>query len=354
MTISVKSFLVGNRIIGPGEPVFIIAEAGVNHNGDLNLAKKLVNVAVEAGADAVKFQTFRAEEVATKIAKLAKYQRKSGEGQMKMVDMLRKLELSEDAHHVIWNHAKKRGILPLSSPYSVGSAELLASLDMAAYKIPSGEITNVELLRFIAKQGKPALLSTGMSTMEEIETAVRILKAGVGSKISILHCVSSYHTPFENANILAIKTLGDRFNFPIGYSDHTMGVEVSVAAAALGACVIEKHITLDRKLPGPDQKVSLMPDEFTRMVRMIRNVSVSLGNGVKKPQPVEKEAMLLARRSLTAARNLRAGSTVGAGDIALKRPGTGISAALLDEFMGRKLTRNVKADEQFKVEDFED
>jgi len=352
MAIQTKAFFIEDRLIGPEEPVFIIAEAGVNHNGDITLAKKLVNVAAEAGADAVKFQTFRAEEVATRIAGLARYQRKPGAGQMKMVDMLKKLELSSDAHHIIWNHAKKHGILPLSSPYSIWSAELLARLNMAAYKIPSGEITNVELLRFIAKQGKPVILSTGMATVDEIESAVRILKAGVGSKLAILHCVSSYHTPYVNANIRAIETLKNRFNLPVGYSDHTMGVEVSVAAVALGACVIEKHITLDRKLPGPDQKVSLMPDEFTRMVGMIRNVSASMGSGVKKPQPVEKEALLLARRSLTAARDIKAGATVRAGDIVLKRPGTGISAGLLDEFVGRKLIRDVRADEQFKFSDF--
>jgi N-acetylneuraminate synthase len=354
MAIQTKSFLVGDRPVGPGEPVFIIAEAGVNHNGDVNLAKKLVNVAEEAGADAVKFQTFRAHEVASQIAGLAKYQRRPGTGQIKMVDMLKKLELSDDAHHVLWNHAKKRGILPLSSPYSVSSAELLARLNMAAYKIPSGEITNVELLRFIAKQGRPVILSTGMAVIDEIETAVRILKAGVGSKIALLHCVSSYHTPYENANIRAIETLKNRFNLPVGYSDHTMGVEVAVAAVALGACVIEKHITLDRGLPGPDHKVSLMPDEFKQMIRMIRNVSVSMGSGEKKPQPVEKEALLLARRSLTAARNLKADDIIGPDDIVLKRPGTGISAGLLDEFVGRKLLRDVREDEQFKYADFED
>jgi N-acetylneuraminate synthase len=342
-----KPFRIGKRWIGPGKPVFIIAEAGVNHNGDVRIAKDLIAAAAHAGADAVKFQTFKTASIASKIAGLAKYHKNQYKKATRMREMLERLELSEEDHRVLWAYAKSLGILPLSSPYDLASVDLLIRVGAYAIKIPSGEITNVNLLRYIARKNRPVILSTGMATIEEIITAVEALRRGGSGKIAILHCVSSYHTPCENANLLAIRTLTKKFDYPVGYSDHTMGVEMAVAAVALGACVIEKHMTLDRSMPGPDQKVSLTPGEFKTMVDMVRNVYKGLGTGRKGPSLVEREAMRLARKSLVAARDLKKGTVLRREDIETKRPGTGISPKHMDELVGAVMMKNIKADTLF-------
>ena len=261
--------------MGPGKPVFIIAEAGVNHNGSMRLAKRLVDAAADAGADAVKFQTFRSAELASAHAGLAAYQKKTGT-RKKMKDFLERYELSEADHARLWKYAQTRGIIPLSSPFDISSVDLLARMGAAAYKVPSPEITNVLLLERMAEKKKPVILSTGGSTLDEIGRAVKILKRGAGHRIALLHCVSAYPAPYEDANVRAVRTLAAKFNLPAGFSDHTLGVEMPVAAVALGACVIEKHVTLDRSMPGPDHKASIEPDELARMVSMIRNVGAAV------------------------------------------------------------------------------
>ncbi|PIR26652.1 MAG: N-acetylneuraminate synthase [Deltaproteobacteria bacterium CG_4_10_14_0_2_um_filter_43_8] len=325
----------------------IIAEAGVNHNGDLALARKLIDVAAEAGADFVKFQTFKADCLVTACAKKADYQTKTTDAQESQYEMLRKLELTADMHQELISHCKARGIQFSSTGFDIESINLLAELGSTFFKIPSGEITNLPYLRHIGRFGKPVILSTGMATLEEIGAAFKVLEqAGtMRNQITLLHCNTEYPTPMEDVNLRAIKTLRETFGVAVGYSDHTLGIEVAIAAVALGATTIEKHFTLDRNLPGPDHKASLEPNELKAMVAAIRNIEKALGDGVKRPSPSEIKNRDIARKSLVAACVIRAGDLFCEEKLAVKRPGTGISPMRWDEVIGCKAQRDFAPDE---------
>ena len=332
--------------------VFIIAEAGVNHNGDIRLAYKLVDAAKEAGADAVKFQTFKAENVVSKITEKAEYQRETTNSEESQYEMIKKLELSFEDFVKIKDYCDKKGITFLSTPFDYESVDFLESL-VPLYKVGSGEITNLPFLEYIAKKGKAIILSTGMSTLGEVEEAVKtIINVNSSLPLVLLHCVSNYPAKYEDVNLKAMLTLKEAFELPVGYSDHTLGIEIAIAAVALGAKVIEKHFTLDRGLPGPDHKASLEPDELKKMVKAIRNVEKALGSGVKRPTQSELKVMKVARRSLVATRDIRAGEVVKESDILIKRPGTGILPKFKEIIIGMRLTRDVKKDNPFDWEDF--
>ncbi|HHE04901.1 MAG TPA: N-acetylneuraminate synthase [candidate division WOR-3 bacterium] len=332
--------------------VFIIAEAGVNHNGDIRLAYKLVDAAKEAGADAVKFQTFKAENVVSKIAEKAEYQRETTNSEESQYEMIKKLELSFEDFVKIKDYCDKKGIIFLSTPFDYESVDFLENF-VPVYKIGSGEITNLPFLEYIAKKGKPIILSTGMSTLGEVEEAVKtIINVNSSLPLVLLHCVSSYPAKYEDVNLKVMLTLKEAFELPVGYSDHTLGIEIPIAAVALGAKIIEKHFTLDRGLPGPDHKASLEPDELKKMVKAIRNVEKALGSGVKKPAQSELKVMKVARRSIVAAGDIRAGEVVKESDIFIKRPGTGIPPKFKEIIIGMRLTRDVKKDNPFNWEDF--
>jgi len=332
----------------PDNKVFIIAEAGVNHNGSTELAKELVTVAAEAGADAVKFQTFKAEKSVSNSAPKAEYQKQttgSGESQF---DMIKKLELDVSAHQNLIEHCKKRDILFLSTPFDHESIELLNSLNLPVFKIPSGEITNLPYLRHIGKMGKPVILSSGMAILGEIEFALDILtKEGLQlENITVLHCNTEYPTPMEDVNLKAVQTIAAAFpGIRVGYSDHTLGIEVPIAAVAMGATVIEKHFTLDRNMEGPDHRASLEPDELKAMVKAIRNIEKALGNGWKKPSPSERKNMSVARKSIVAAKAIRKGEIFTEDNLAVKRPGNGISPVLWDEVIGKTAGKDFQEDE---------
>ncbi|WP_061236317.1 N-acetylneuraminate synthase [Leptospira santarosai] len=326
----------------------IIAEAGVNHNGDLELARKLIDVAANAGADIVKFQTFEAERLVTKSAKKADYQNSAtGNAAESQYEMLKKLELSKENHEKLIQYCKQTGIEFLSTAFDLQSLAFLEQLNLSRYKIPSGEITNLPYLQKIGNSGKPIILSTGMSTLGEIESALLVLET-TGAKrdeITVLHCNTEYPTPYSDVNLSAMKSIADAFKIKVGYSDHTSGIEVSVAAVALGASVIEKHFTLDRSLPGPDHKASLEPNELKTMVRSIRNVELSLGDGIKKPSNSELKNISIARRSIVAAFSIKAGEIFTRENLTAKRPGDGISPMRLDEVIGLKAKRDFFEDE---------
>ena len=344
---------IDSRKIGWGEPVFIIAEAGVNHNGDLQTAEKMVDVAAEAGADAVKFQTFRADEVVSEAAPKARYQiENTGEGGSQL-EMLKRLELSPDAHRKLIERCHARGIMFLSTPFDFPSADLLERLSVPAYKVPSGEITNWPFLEHIASKGKPVILSTGMSDLNEVEQAVKVLRAAGCSELLILHATSSYPATAASSNLRAMQTLSDSFHTPIGLSDHTIGIEVALAATALGACILEKHFTLDRSLPGPDHKASLEPAELRSLVRGIRAVESALGDGRKQPTPSEEDVRRVARRSIVARRTIPTGTLIARDFLAYKRPGTGIPPSRLGDVVGRRTARTIPADTLIRFEDLE-
>ena len=325
--------------------VFIIAEAGVNHNGSLDLALQLIDAAKEAGADAVKFQTFRAQSLAAASAHKAAYQERTTSSSESQLEMLKRLELDESAHRTLIEHCHATGIQFLSSPFDLESADLLAQMDLPLFKIPSGEITNIPYLKLIASKGKPIILSTGMSTLGEVEDALETLRQAGAHDITLLHCVTEYPAPFNEINLRAMATLQTAFRVPVGYSDHTPGIEISIAAVALGAMVIEKHFTLDRNLPGPDHAASLEPAELKQMVSSIRHVEAALGDGIKTPAKCEIPNISVARKSIVAARDLPAGHRVEAGDLAIKRPGNGIPPRQQPDLLGRTLRSDVLKDE---------
>ncbi len=325
----------------------IIAEAGVNHNGDIAMAKRLIEVAAEAGVDMVKFQTFSADRLATGSASKAEYQAQStGESESQHA-MLRRLELSSDMHHVLIEHCRTHGIRFFSTGFDVESLDFLVGLGLDLIKIPSGEITNLPYLRRVAAHGKPVILSTGMASLGDIESALAVLEqGGIGrERITVLHCNTEYPTPMADVNLRAMRNIGQAFEVAIGYSDHTAGIEVAIAAVALGATVIEKHFTLDRSLPGPDHAASLEPDELKAMVAAIRNIELALGDGIKRASPSEARNMPIARKSIVASQPIRAGEAFTAENITAKRPGTGISPMRWDEVVGRKATRDYASDE---------
>jgi N,N'-diacetyllegionaminate synthase len=327
--------------------VLCIAEAGVNHNGDLELAKQLVDAAAEAGADLVKFQTFNANRMVTRSAKKADYQNQATGSKESQHEMLRRLELTVDMHHELIAHCAARNIGFFSTGFDIESVDLLVSLGQDHFKIPSGEITNLPYLRHIGGLGKAIIFSTGMATMGEIEAAIDVLEqAGTQrANITVLHCTTEYPTPMDEVNLRAMQSIHTAFGVAVGYSDHTSGIEVAIAAVALGACVIEKHFTLDRNLPGPDHKASLEPQELKSMIAAIRNIEIALGDGIKRLTPSEVRNKPIARKSLVANRAIKVGEVFSAQNITAKRPGTGISPMRWDEFIGQVAQRNYQADE---------
>ncbi len=332
--------------------VFIIAEAGVNHNGRLDLAYKLIDVARDAGADEIKFQTFKAENVVSKLADKAEYQKETTGSDKSQLEMIKKLEISFEDFIKLKKYCDKKGIMFLSTPFDHQSIDFLYDL-VDIYKIPSGEIINYPYLKYIAAKNKPLIMSTGMANLGEIEEAINIIRSvNSEAQISLLHCTTNYPTPYEEVNLKAMQTLAAAFKLPVGYSDHTLGIEVPVAAVAMGAKIIEKHFTLDKNLPGPDHKASLEPDELKGMVKAIRNIEMSFGDGIKKPNKSEIEIMKVTRRSLIATRDIRAGEIIKESDVAIKRPGIGIQPKFKDIVIGMKLINGIRQDEPFRWENF--
>jgi len=351
--------------------VFIIAEAGVNHNGSLDMALQLIDAAAEAGADAVKFQTFRSEAVISRFAVKAEYQAKTTGGDESQLDMVKKLELSAQAHLALVAHCAKRSIRFLSTPFDLESVDLLVDqLNVPLLKIPSGEITNAPLMLKIARTGRPVILSTGMSTLGDIENALGVLafgytraeaapgreaftqayfspegQAALRRNVTLLHCTTEYPAPIEEVNLRVMQTMSHAFGLPVGYSDHTEGITIPVAATALGATVIEKHFTLDRELPGPDHKASLEPAELKQMVAAIRQVEKAMGIGSKVPAPSERKNMAIARKSIVAAHDIRLGEVLSEENLTTKRPGNGVSPMFYWDVIGTFAQRNYQPDE---------
>lgn len=327
--------------------VFIIAEAGVNHNGSLELAKQLINVAVEAGADAVKFQTFKADKLVSKTAQKADYQKQTTDSSESQYAMIKKLELGADAHHELMAYCKSKKILFLSTPFDHESIDLLHGMGMSIFKIPSGEITNLPYLRHIGSLKKKVILSTGMANLDEIEDALNIL-IGAGMQkedITVLHATTEYPCPMDEVNLRAMATLAQAFEVKTGYSDHTKGIEIPIAAAAMGATVIEKHFTLDSSMEGPDHKASLEPHELIAMVKAVRNVEKALGDGIKKASRSEIKNIAVARKSIVASRAIRKGEILSAENLSVKRPGNGISPMRWDEIVGTPACKDYHEDE---------
>ena len=325
----------------------IIAEAGVNHNGDLELAKQLIDVAAKAGADYVKFQTFSADRIVSQSASKAEYQQQTTDASETQYAMLKRLELSNEMHLELIKHCEEQSIKFFSTGFDVESVELLVELGIDLIKIPSGEITNLPYLRYIGSLGLPVILSSGMSTMDEIGDALSILEqAGLGrAQITVLHCTTEYPTPMDEVNLRAMNNIRNTLGVAVGYSDHTVGIEVSIAAVALGASVIEKHFTIDRSLPGPDHKASLEPIELGEMVKAIRNVEVALGSDVKRPTNSEIKNMRIARKSILAGRKIEVGEILSASNLVVKRPGDGISPMHWDHLIGQIACREYLPDE---------
>lgn len=325
----------------------VIAEAGVNHNGEIALANRLIDVAAEAGADLVKFQTFQSSQLATAVAPKADYQATTTGQTESQQGMLQRLELSPSQHEALIAHCQAQKIGFFSTAFDIDSLNFLASLGAERFKIPSGEITNLPYLRQVGYLGKSVILSTGMATLGEIEAAIEVLEASGTPRhqITVLHCNTEYPTPIQDVNLRAMTTIRDAFGVAVGYSDHTLGIEVPIAAVALGATVIEKHLTLDRNLPGPDHRASLEPDEFAAMVRAIRNIEQAMGDGIKRPSPSEIKNRPIARKSLVAAVPIQTGEVFTPENITAKRPGTGISPMAWDEVIGRVAHRNFGVDE---------
>ena len=328
--------------------VYIIAEAGVNHNGSFELACKLVDAAKAAGVDCVKFQTFKSENLVSHTAKKAEYQ-KEATGDSSQQDMLKKLELSYDEFIALKEYCDKVGVTFLSTPFDFDSIDFLNSIDIPFWKIPSGEVTNLPYLIALAKTGKPVVMSTGMCDMDEIEAAIKVLRDNGTKDIKLLHCNTEYPTPFEDVNLKAMDTMKEAFGLEVGYSDHTKGIEVPIAAAALGATIIEKHFTLDRNMEGPDHKASLEPDELAAMVSGIRHIQMALGTGDKTPSPSEKKNITVARKSIVARKQIKAGEVFTEENITVKRPGTGISPMKWFDILGTEAIRDFAEDELIKI-----
>lgn len=329
----------------------IIAEAGVNHNGDMNIAEKLINVAFDAGVDIVKFQTFNATELASNFAKKADYQISNMQEGGTQVSMLKKLELSVQDHFRLIEICKKKNIQFLSTAFDLKSIDLLIELGLSLWKIPSGEITNYPYLKKIGELNQKIILSTGMANLGEIESALNVLINSGSSleNITILHCTTEYPAPFHEVNLYAMETLKSAFRTKVGYSDHTVGIEVAIAAVALGATVIEKHFTLDKNLPGPDHKASLEPNELKMMVSSIRNIETSMGDGIKKPSSSERKNIPIARKSIVAIRRISKGEIFSESNITAKRPGDGLSPMNWDMVIGKQAKRDFQVDELIEL-----
>lgn len=331
--------------------LLVIAEAGVNHNGDLQLAKDLVDAAADAGADLVKFQTFKADSLLTGSAPKADYQVRNAGSDESQYQMIKRLELSESMHEELIAYCSEKGIGFLSTGFDISSIDYLHGLGITIFKVPSGEITNLPYLRHIGSLNGRVLISTGMSCLGEIEQALNAVEMSGTPRdnITVLHCTTEYPTPMEDVNLRAMVNIGKAFGVSVGYSDHTPGIEVPIAAVALGATVIEKHFTLDRNLPGPDHQASLEPDELKAMVQGIRNIETAMGDGIKRPSPAEIKNKPIARKSLVAARPIQFGERFSEDNLVTKRPGTGISPMRWDEVIGRKAPRDFSEDELIEL-----
>ena len=360
---------IKNKLVDKGLPCFIIAEAGVNHNGDFELAKKLVDAAKKAGADAVKFQTFKAENIVTPKAEQAKYQTKNIGKKESQYAMLKKLELSYSDFEKLKEYCDKAGIIFLSTPHSFKEDIDFVARICPAIKIASGDLTNLPILEYAAKKNLPIILSTGMANLKEVKEAVETILP-INKELILLHCTTNYPTKVSEVNLLAMKTMEKEFGLPIGYSDHTEGIKISLAAVALGACVIEKHFTLDKNMPGPDHKASLETGELKEMAEGIRNiekrlsagenpetiikqldVSEAMGDGIKKPNPSEIEVAKVARKSIIAAKNIEKGAEIKEDMLQIKRPGTGIKPKFINKITGKKTRKEIKKDELIQFED---
>ena len=333
------------------EHVLIIAEAGVNHNGSLEIAKKLVDSAADAGVDIIKFQTFNSKNLVSKSARMAEYQQKNTGHDESQYAMLKKLELSVEDHLELIRHCNERGIRFFSTAFDMESIDFLHSLHMGLWKIPSGEITNYPYLKKIASYQEPVILSTGMCNLDDIEASLDVLiKEGCKKQdVTILHCNTEYPTPYSDVNLLAMLEIEKKFGTRVGYSDHTNGIEVPIAAVAMGACVIEKHFTLDRNMEGPDHKASLEPAELKKMVQSIRNIEMALGSGHKVVSPSEKKNIEIARKSIVAARDIAKGEILSENNLTVKRPGNGISPMRWNEVVGAVAVRNFSEDEVIEL-----
>lgn len=339
-----KSFIQKNR-------VFIIAEAGINHNGKITLAKKLVDAAQKAGCDAIKFQTFRSEDLVSRRAGLAAYQKQNNQYKIRnQLDLIKSLELSFTDFKQLKKYCDEQGIRFLSTPFDWTSVDFLEQLRVPIFKIASGDLTNLPFLEYIAQKMEWIILSTGMGTLAEVREAVKTIYQTGNRKLVLLHCVTQYPVPFKEVNLKAIQTLMKNFQIPVGYSDHTLGIEVAIAAVAMGAEVIEKHLTLDRSLKGPDHKSSLEPQEFFYMVQCIRHVEAALGDGRKRPQQGELKNIPIVRKSLIAARDLKEGDKISSQDIVIKRPGYGIPPQKISQVIGRRIKKPLKQDELIRWE----
>lgn len=339
----VKNIKIGNKLIGEKQPVFIIAEAGVNHNGDINLAKKLIDVAVKAGADAVKFQTFTPELLVTETAEQAAYQLKNLGKTETQYAMLKRLELSGSDFRVLRDYCEKKKIIFLSTPFSEKDADFLETVKLPAYKTASGDIDNLPFLRHLAGKGKPMIVSSGMSTLEEVRAAVNIIKQEGCRDLIVLHCTSNYPASPANLNLRAIKTIQTEFGVITGYSDHSQGGVASLLAVALGACIVEKHFTLDKDMVGPDHKASLDPVELENFIKSIRQAEVMLGSFEKKCTAEEANSRISGRKSIVAKKDIATGAIISSGDLIMLRPGTGISPVKINKVVGRKIIKNIKS-----------
>ncbi len=331
--------------------VFIIAEAGISHNGNAEIAKKMVDVALEAKADAIKFQSFKSGKAISRYAPKAEYQQMTTNREESQLEMVKKLELTAQVHEELFNYCEKKGIIFLSSPFDLESVDMLNGLGLKIFKVPSGEITNLPLLRKVGSLGKEIIMSTGMADLKEIENALDILiKAGTEkAKITILQCNTEYPTPCKDVNLRAMVTIGETFKVAVGYSDHTLGIEMPIAAVALGARVIEKHFTLDRNMEGPDHKISLEPDELKTMIVGIRNVEMALGDGVKETSPSELKNRPIVRKSIIAAKNIKEGDIFTEENIITKRPGKGINPMEWDKVIGKTAKKDFLVDQPIEL-----
>lgn len=343
---------IRDRVVGPGNDCFVIAEAGVNHNGSIDLAHKLIDAAAEAKVDAIKFQTFDPDKLAAPEAPKAEYQVKNMSEAGNQLEMLRKLVLTKSAYPELMKHAAEKGLMFLSTPFDEDSADFLEGINVPAFKISSGDLTNHPFLDHVARKGRPVLLSTGMSSMEEVDAAVKIIKSTGNSQLILFHCVTNYPTDPADCNLRAMTTLRSRFEVPVGWSDHTVGIDISLASVALGAETLEKHFTLDRTLPGPDHVASLEPDELAAMVQAIRRVESAMGDGEKRPKGCEMATAPVARKSLHWKKDLQTGETVAGTDAIALRPGNGIPPGKLASIVGRRIVRDVRRGQMISDEDF--
>ncbi len=344
---------IGNKRIGEGFPAFIIAEAGVNHNGELVLAEKLISEAANAGADCIKFQTFKADRVVTHRAPKAAYQLQVTDENESQYDMLKKIELSNDDHVHLKRYAEEKGIIFLSTPYNSEDIAILEEVNVPAYKIASGQIVEIAFLRHVAKTMKPIIVSTGMANIEEISAALDVVYDTGNRNVILMQCTTNYPSQIEDANIRVVPALKDRYKCLVGYSDHTIGNEATLAAVSLGACVIEKHFTIDKTLPGPDHSSSVEPGDLKDLIVQVRRVEMALGSSEKQPTAREIENAKGMRRSIVACRNIKAGDGIKKDDITFKRPASGIKPQLYDEIIGKKVKRDIGADEIITMEEVE-